>query len=125
MRYKSFVDLHTPTHCDLVVDPDNSEGDIRSITETYQKIIEDELFQAQGKNEDKTTFDSLPQVTLKMASDDEDDPADDKSTRQCIILEIPKSRRSSFHGESLTTSTKEDSAESRRDSQDLDNPVEM
>ena len=129
MRYKSFVDLHTPTHCDLVVDPNNSEGDIRSITETYQKIIEDELSQARGKSDDKITFDSLPKVTLNMASDDEDDQGDDKSTSQCIILEIPKSRRSSFHGESLeldfTKSTKVDSAESRRESQDLDNPVEM
>ena len=126
MRYKSFVDLHTPTHCDLAVDPNNSEGDIRSITETYQKIIEDELSQARGKSDDKITFDSLPKVTLNMASDDEDDQGDDKST---IILEIPKSRRSSFHGESLeldfAKSTKVDSAEIRRESQDLNNPVEM
>ena len=127
MRYKSFVDLHTPTHSDLVMD--NSDGDIRSITETYQKIIEDELCQGQGRSNDKITFDTLPRVTLKMASDDEEDQADDKSSSQCIILEIPKSRRSSFHGESLeldlTKSTKADSTESRRESQDLDNPVEM
>ena len=101
MRYKSFVDLHTPTHCDIVMDPDNSDGDIRSITETYQKIIEDELIQGQGRSNDKITFDTLPRVTLKMASDDEEDQGDDKSSSQCIILEIPKSRRSSFHGESL------------------------
>ena len=127
MRYKSFVDLHTPTHSDLVMD--NSDGDIRSITETYQKIIEDELCQGQGRSNDKITFDTLPRVTLKMASDDEEDQDDDKSSSQCIILEIPKSRHSSFHGESLeldlTKGTKVDSTESRRESQDLDNPVEM
>ena len=127
MRYKSFVDLHTPTHSDLVMD--NSDGDILSITETYQKIIEDELCQGQGRSNDKMTFDTLPRVTLKMASDDEEDQGDDKSSSQCIILEIPKSRRSSFHGESLeldlTKSTKAVSTESRRESQDLDNPVEM
>lgn len=129
MRYKSFVDLHTPTHSDLVMD--NSDGDILSITETYQKIIEDELCQGQGRSNDKITFafDTLPRVTLKMASDDEEDQGDDKSSSQCIILEIPKSRRSSFHGKSLeldlTKGTKVDSTKSRRESQDLDNPVEM
>ena len=120
MRYKSFVSLHTPTHSDL--DRCHSAGDIRSITETYQEIIEDELF----KDEDKMTFETLPRVTVKMASDDEEDQGDDKSSGECIILEIPKSRRSSFHGESLEIDSQNivDSTEKSRESQDLDIPVD-
>ena len=120
MRYKSFVSIHTPTHSDL--DRCHSAGDIRSITETYQEIIEDELF----KDEDKMTFETLPRVTVKMASDDEEDQGDDKSSGECIILEIPKSRRSSFHGESLEIDSQNivDSTEKSRESQDLDIPVD-
>ena len=122
MRYKSFVSLHTPTHSDL--DRCHSAGDIRSITETYQEIIEDELF----KDEDKMTFETLPRVTVKMASDDEEDQGDDKSSGECIILEIPKSRRSSFHGESLeidsTKCVESNATDSRRESQDFDIPVD-
>ena len=120
MRYKSFVSLHhTPTHSDLV--DDHSAGDIRSITETYQKIIQDD------EDEGKLTLDTLPQVTVKMASDDEDDHFDEKSSGECIILEIPKSRRSSFHGESLEIDLQKsiDSiTESRRESRDFDIPVD-
>ena len=99
-----------------------SAGDIRSITDTYQEIIEDELF----KDKDKITFETLPRVTVKMASDDEDDQGDDKSSGECIILEIPKSRRSSFHGESLEIDSQNivDSTEKSRESQDLDIPVD-
>ena len=128
MRYKSFGSLHhTPTHSDLVSDADHSMGDIPSITETYQKIIGDELILAQGKYEDKMTPDqNLPQVTVKMVSDDEEDEDDDRSYGECIILEIPKSRRSSYHGESLEIDCKKSVAitESRRQSQDFDNPVD-
>ena len=120
MRYKSFVSLHTPTHSDL--DRCYTAGDIRLITDTYQEIIEDELF----KDKDKITFETLPRVTVKMASDDEDDQGDDKSSGECIILEIPKSRRSSFHGESLEIDSQNivDSTEKSRESQDLDIPVD-
>ena len=120
MRYKSFVSLQTPTHS--VLDRHHSAGDIRSITDTYQEIIEDELF----KDKDKITFETLPRVTVKMASDDEDDQGDDKSSGECIILEIPKSRRSSFHGESLEIDSQNivDSTEKSRESQDLDIPVD-
>ena len=121
MRYKSFVSLHTPTHSDL--DRCYTAGDIRLITDTYQEIIEDELF----KDEDKITFDTLPQVTVKMASDDEEeDKGDDKSSGECIILEIPKSRRLSFHGESLEIDSQKivDFTESKRESQDFDIPVD-
>ena len=121
MRYKSFVSLHTPTHSDL--DRCYTAGDIRLITDTYQEIIEDELF----KDEDKITFDTLPQVTVKMASDDEEeDKGDDKSSGECIILEIPKSRRLSFHGESMEIDSQKivDFTESKRESQDFDIPVD-
>ena len=121
MRYKSFVSLHTPTHSDL--DRCYTAGDIRLITDTYQEIIEDELF----KDEDKITFDTLPHVTVKMASDDEEeDKGDDKSSGECIILEIPKSRRLSFHGESLEIDSQKivDFTESKRESQDFDIPVD-
>ena len=120
MRYKSFVSLHTPTHSDL--DRCYTAGDIRLITNTYQEIIKDELF----KDEDKITFDTLPRVTVKMASDDEEeDKGDDKSSGECIILEIPKSRRLSFHGESLEIDSQKivDFTESKRESQDFDIPV--
>ena len=121
MRYKSFVSLHhTPTHSDLV--EEHSAGDIRSITETYQKIIQDD------EDEGKVTLDKLPQVTVKMASDDEEDQGEEKSTGECIILEIPKSRRSSFHGESLEIdllkSIDSNITESRRESRDFDIPVD-
>ena len=121
MRYKSFVSLHTPTHSDL--DRCYTAGDIRLITNTYQEIIKDELF----KDEDKITFDTLPRVTVKMASDDEEeDKGDDKSSGECIILEIPKSRRLSFHGESLEIDSQKivDFTESKRESQDFDIPVD-
>ena len=121
MRYKSFVSLHTPTHSDL--DRCYTAGDIRLITNTYQEIIKDELF----KDEDKITFDTLPQVTVKMASDDEEeDKGDDKSSGECIILEIPKSRRLSFHGESMEIDSQKivDFTESKRESQDFDIPVD-
>ena len=101
---------------------EHSAGDICSITETYQKIIQDD------EDEGKITLDTLPQVTVKMASDDEDEQSDEKSTGECIILEIPKSRRSSFHGESLAIdfqkSIDSNITESRRESQDFDIPVD-
>ena len=69
-----------------------------------------------------------PQVTVNMASDDEDDPDDDDSESECIILEIPRSRRSSFHGEALNINLTPMSGctDSRRASQllDLDIPVD-
>ena len=121
MRYKSFVSLHhTPTHSDLV--EEHSAGDIRSITETYQKIIQDD------EDEGKVTLDTLPQVTVKMASDEEEDQEEEKLSGECIILEIPKSRRSSFHGESLEIdllkSIDSNITESRRESRDFDIPVD-
>ena len=62
-----------------------------------------------------------------MASDDEEeDKGDDKSSGECIILEIPKSRRLSFHGESLEIDSQKivDFTESKRESQDFDIPVD-
>ena len=140
MRYKSFTSIQTPAE---------SECGLSSITETYQKIIQDELIsnhsprhndsaccfshseckETETNDRERMKDAALPpQVTVETASDDEDDPDDDDSESECIILEIPRSRRSSFHGEALNINLTpmSGSTDSRRASQlqDLDIPVD-